>query len=223
MEAFFQDHGPMISYLTLTVEDVDSWANKMREMEIEILSLPESSESKRHMYIRDPAGVVLELITHFDFPFSYPDPIVQSDEHSFGYRLSHTNITCHDIQALEKFYVDQLGMKLVHDASEDGMIFLADPTTLADKDHDVFPLELFGPPGLWESDLHFLEEHGAGLQYLCFAVDDVDRAYQELSSAGVDFHLKPTDFDGTRIAFFKDPNGIDIEILHPLPQDLLRG
>jgi catechol 2,3-dioxygenase-like lactoylglutathione lyase family enzyme len=148
---------------------------------------------------------------------------VTSDTATSKFKLSHTNITCSDFNALENFYVNVLGMKIVLDRREEGMIFLADQVALTDEEHDIFPLELFGPPGLWEADLDFLEKHGAGLQYLCFAVDDVDKAYQDLRSKGVDFHLQPTDFGENRVAFFKDPNGIDIEILRPLPQSILRG
>lgn len=223
MEAFFTEHGPMLALLGFEVDDVVAWYQSLRAEGIEIVTPLQDFERGRGFYLRDPAGIMLEIMPQGT---QIPSPLKISDvttTASIQYSLSHTNITCGELTTLENFYVDKLGMKIVLDAREKGMIFLADPTALADKDHDIFPLELFGPPGLWEPDLEFLEEHGAGLQYLCFAVDDVDKVYQELLSKGVDFHLKPTETEGNRVAFFKDPNGIDIEILHPLPQTLLRG
>lgn len=223
MEAFFADHGPMLALLGFEVDDVDACYQSLRTERVEIVSPPEDFKRGMQFYLRDPAGITLKMMTQ-GTPFSSPS---KASNHpptaTLKYRLSHTNITCRELTILENFYVDKLGMKIVLDRREEGMIFLADPAALADEDHDIFPLELFGPPGLWESDLEFLEEHGAGLQYLCFAVADVDKSYQDLRSKGMDFHLEPTDFEDNRVAFFRDPNGIDIEILHPLPQTLLRG
>jgi catechol 2,3-dioxygenase-like lactoylglutathione lyase family enzyme len=223
MEAFFTEHGPMLALLGFEVDDVDACYQSLRTEGIEIVTALEDFERGRGFYLRDPAGIMLDMMPQ---GAPIPSPSKNSGFTSAAaiqYNLSHTNITCRELTVLENFYVDKLGMKIVVDRRKEGMIFLADPTAIADKDHDIFPLELFGPPGLWEPDLEFLDEHGAGLQYLCFAVDDVDKAYQELRSKGVEFHLTPTETEGNRVAFFKDPNGIDIEILHPLPQTLLRG
>ncbi len=223
MEAFFAEHGPMLALLGFEVDDVDAWYQSLQGEGIVIVTPPEDFEKEMQFYLRDPAGIMIKIMPP-RAPIDSPSKTSSFPSASrFKYRLSHTNITCPELTVLEKFYVDKLGMTIVLDRREEGMVFLADPGALADEVHDIFPLELFGPPGLWEPDLAFLEKHGAGLQYLCFAVDDVNEAYQELLSKGVDFHLKPTEIEGNRIAFFKDPNGIDIEILHPLPQSLLRG
>jgi catechol 2,3-dioxygenase-like lactoylglutathione lyase family enzyme len=223
MDAFFAEHGPMLALLGFEVDDIDAWYQSLQGEGIVIVTPPEDFEKEMQFYLRDPAGIMLKMMT-VDTPYSSLSkaqsiPTVST----LKFRLSHTNITSTELTILENFYVDKLGMKIVLDRREEGMIFLADPVALADQDHDVFPLELFGPPGLWDPDIAFLENHGAGLQYLCFAVDDVDKTYQELRSKRVDFHLKPTEVEGNRVAFFKDPNGIDIEILHPLSQVLLRG
>jgi catechol 2,3-dioxygenase-like lactoylglutathione lyase family enzyme len=59
-----------------------------------------------------------------------------------------------------------------------------------------------------------------GWTHLALAVDDVDAAYAELSSAGVAFHAAPGDFPPERpqcrIAFFRDPDGNELELVQPL-------
>jgi catechol 2,3-dioxygenase-like lactoylglutathione lyase family enzyme len=222
METFIANHGPMLGLLGFEVDDLDEWFMHIQSEDIELLSSIQDNGEGRHFYLRDPAGIGLKL-TQKDPTTSPSIAPAASSALTSNFRLSHTNITVRDITVLENFYVNTLGMKTVIERREEGMIFLADQVALSDADHDVFPLELFGPPGLWEADVAFLEKHGAGLQYLCFAVDDVDRAYQGLCSKGVDFHLDPTDFGDNRVAFFKDPNGVDIEILLPISQISLRG
>jgi catechol 2,3-dioxygenase-like lactoylglutathione lyase family enzyme len=221
MESFISAHGPMLSHLTFAVENINDWAKMVSSSGDVVLEAPDQFSSDNRIYFRDPAGTILELTSQTDPSTSLSRSLFFPRDAETTFALSHTNITCQDIVALEKFYTKALGLKVVYDAREEGMIFLADPEAKSDEDHELFLLELFGPPGLWEPDIAFLEEHRAGLQYLCFSVTDVDRAFDELRSKGVQFHLLPTDIDGNRIAFFKDPNGIDIEILFPLPRNLL--
>jgi catechol 2,3-dioxygenase-like lactoylglutathione lyase family enzyme len=221
MDTFVSRHGPMLAFLGFEVDDVDSWYQLLQTDQTELLTPIEELDEGMCFYLHDPAGIILKMIQHA--PSSTPTETVKTNADTSTYKLSHTNITCSEFNTLETFYVNVLGMKIVLDRRDEGLIFLADQVALSDEDHDIFPLELFGPPALWDADLAFLEKHGAGLQYLCFAVEDVDKAYQSLRSKGANFHLPPTDFGENRVAFFKDPNGIDIEILHPLPQDILRG
>jgi len=51
-------------------------------------------------------------------------------------------------------------------------------------------------------------------------VSDADAAYAELSARGVPFHVPPKDFPeeapSVRIAFFKDPDGNELELVQPL-------
>jgi catechol 2,3-dioxygenase-like lactoylglutathione lyase family enzyme len=51
-----------------------------------------------------------------------------------------------------------------------------------------------------------------GFNHLCFLVDDVD-AYHERLKDEVTFHVAPRDADVFRIAFFKDPDGVVVELL----------
>jgi catechol 2,3-dioxygenase-like lactoylglutathione lyase family enzyme len=59
----------------------------------------------------------------------------------------------------------------------------------------------------------------SGWVHLALEVDDIDTAYAELSAAGVAFHLTPTSLPEEhpvlRIAFFRDPDGNELELYQP--------
>lgn len=59
----------------------------------------------------------------------------------------------------------------------------------------------------------------AGWTHLALEVDDIDAAYAELAAAGVPFHHTPTSYPEDepqfRIAFFRDPDGNELELYQP--------
>jgi len=64
------------------------------------------------------------------------------------------------------------------------------------------------------------DEGVGGWAHLALEVPDVDAAYAELSARGVTFHVPPKDFPeeapSVRIAFFRDPDGNELELVQPL-------
>jgi len=57
-------------------------------------------------------------------------------------------------------------------------------------------------------------------RHLALEVPDIDAAYNELLLKGVPFHVPPKDFPPAapkvRIAFFRDPDGNELELVQPL-------
>ena len=51
---------------------------------------------------------------------------------------------------------------------------------------------------------------------MCVKVESTDAAYKELTDKGFEFVAPPVDADGNRIAFFKGPDNIIIEVFQPL-------
>ena len=57
--------------------------------------------------------------------------------------------------------------------------------------------------------------------HFCFGVKDMDRAYRELTEAGVEFVSEPVVFDlgdeweygALKVVFFKDPDGFILELM----------
>ena len=61
--------------------------------------------------------------------------------------------------------------------------------------------------------------------HLCFEVDDFEDAVKRMQEAGIEFHGAPITFQpedglkagiGTAVAYFKDPDGTNLEIIYPV-------
>jgi catechol 2,3-dioxygenase-like lactoylglutathione lyase family enzyme len=223
MKEMFEGHGPMMDHLSFLVDDVDevdAWHERLKARGVEILMPPTPFLTVKAMYCRDPCGAIVELIAYLD-PSSAHSARDVAPSAGREYRFHHLSITCHDIPAVERFYVKELGLKTVREFREDGYIFVADPAFVADRTRAAPTLEILGPPGIAPREAAFLARYGPGIDHLCFTVDDVDAAYEELAADGVHFDLEPVDHGEIRMAFFKDPNGVDIELFPPLPRDVL--
>ncbi|HEY2600907.1 MAG TPA: VOC family protein [Thermoleophilaceae bacterium] len=62
-----------------------------------------------------------------------------------------------------------------------------------------------------------LPNNGTGAAHLCVEVDDVDKAYEELRAAGIDFFSEPiTHESGIRWVYCRDPDGLTTELLQVL-------
>jgi len=65
--------------------------------------------------------------------------------------------------------------------------------------------------------------HTTSISEVCFKVDDIDMVYTRLKSKGVEFISNPQFFDLTsqgfgksKAVYFKDPDGIILELLEPI-------
>ena len=55
-----------------------------------------------------------------------------------------------------------------------------------------------------------------GYDHLGLEVDDVDAAFQSLKGKGCEFMIEPKDVEDVRIAFFKGPDNITIELIQQI-------
>lgn len=53
-----------------------------------------------------------------------------------------------------------------------------------------------------------------GFVHLAFEVDDVDATYADLRAKGVEFFIEPKNVGDIRLAFFRDPDGNELELFH---------
>jgi len=126
-------------------------------------------------------------------------------------RIDHTTITVRDLQRSIEFYTRLLGFAIDHEMwipeSQLRIVFLRLGDTM---------LELFGvpePKGEMISDVNEI----IGYKHICLLVDDVDEEFDRLRGAGIQFRVEPVTVEGSvRIAFFKDPDGMDIELIEYL-------
>ena len=145
--------------------------------------------------------------------------------------LHHGNIIVSDIERAKKFYADVLGLQVAMQTEIDEPEFARGVGIPGTKVRAVFfsvpntstLIEVFQyvaprpskeiPAGTLPSDI--------GIGHLCFQVDDIDAAYERLHKNGVPFISTPVriptshkDVGGVRFCYFKDPDGVLLELIH---------
>jgi glyoxylase I family protein len=121
-------------------------------------------------------------------------------------RLHHVAIICSDYTQSRAFYVQTLGLRIVSESyradRDSHKLNLALP--------DGAELELFSFPSPPERLTH---PEACGLRHLALAVADLDGAMEGLVAKGVVFEPARVDgLTGQRFTFFKDPDGLPIEL-----------
>lgn len=146
--------------------------------------------------------------------------------------ILHIGLTVTDIDRSIAFYRDTLGLSFQGELTMEGeateKLFkkpgcAARVAYLNGSSHiDAPPVELiqFTSEKAQEkpSDLF-----STSISEICFLTDDIDREYRRLCDLGVEFLSKPQDFDFTadgfgksKAVYFKDPDGIILELMQSL-------
>lgn len=123
--------------------------------------------------------------------------------------FDHVTLTVSDLERSIEFYRDTLGLKVL------GKIEQPDAgLTIVYFEAGEGVLELFYFSDEEDSDLNEREDTDIGLQHIGFGVSNVDEVADKLRRNDVEFTLEPMDAGGgVRIAFFKDPDGILLELV----------
>lgn len=116
----------------------------------------------------------------------------------------HIALKTSNFEKMRAFYVDVLGMAYLGGFPGRNTIFLdAGSTTI----------ELIEAEGA-------LTPPAMGWHHLALEVEDTDAAFAELAAKGVPFHIEPRSFPpdapATRLAFFTDPDGNQVELYQPI-------
>lgn len=117
----------------------------------------------------------------------------------------HVALVTRDLSRLRDFYTETLGLPLVGEFAGHDIVFL----------------------GLGETAIELIQQDDAegrqgetGWGHLALQASDVDEAHAALTARGIAFHVAPMDFPpeapAIRIAFFRDPDGNEIELAQPL-------
>jgi catechol 2,3-dioxygenase-like lactoylglutathione lyase family enzyme len=124
------------------------------------------------------------------------------------YRFHHLHLICKDLEGMIRFFTEALDARLVARkkfGTADGASLDLQGTTVnlrvAREDEDM------------AGDA---SRTTFGYDHLGLQVDDVDAAYQDLKNEGYSFFMEPKDIPGLRIAFFKGPEDITIELVQEL-------
>ncbi len=124
------------------------------------------------------------------------------------YRFHHVHLICKDLEQMISFFTKALNAKLLARkkfGTADGASLDIQGTTVnlrvAREDE-----EMVGDAS----------QSRYGYDHIGLEVDDVDDAYKDLSARGFSFFMPPKDIPNLRIAFFKGPEDITIELVQKL-------
>ena len=120
--------------------------------------------------------------------------------------IHHIAIIVSDYAAARSFYVDMLGFPVLREnyrpEKRDRKLDL--------KLNDDTELEIFAPENPPKRPSY---PEACGLRHLAFHVSDIEQTVAELSALGI--ACEPVRFDtftGKRMTFFRDPDGLPLEI-----------
>lgn len=151
-------------------------------------------------------------------------------------RVLHIGLTVSDLERSRHFYQNILGLR------PDGQLRMAGPDTdrlFGEPDAAVDILYFKGSDHLLSPPLELIcfdrfasmppdQDRTAalsqiGISEVCLETDDIQREYQRLSALGVDFLSPPVYFDfrpdgfyECYVVYFKDPDGIILELIQML-------
>ena len=120
-------------------------------------------------------------------------------------KVHHIAIIVSDYEKAKDFYVGKLGFEIVRDNYREEKNDYKLDLKLGDSELEIFcksdaPKRMSHPEAL-------------GLRHLAFYVDDVEKTMKELNALGIETEpLRTDDFTGKKMTFFKDPDGLPIEI-----------
>lgn len=116
----------------------------------------------------------------------------------------HIALKTANFEVMRQFYTQVLGLPYVGGFPGRNIIFLS----LGDT-----TIELIESEDAWSAPAQ-------GWHHLALEVEDTDAAYDELVAQQVAFHILPKNFPEdkalVRLAFFKDPDGNELELFQPI-------
>ena len=124
------------------------------------------------------------------------------------YRFHHVHLICKDLEGMINFFTEALGATLVAPkkfGTADGASLDLQGTTVnlrVNREDEIMTGDA--------SQTRF------GYDHLGLLVEDVDAAYEDLKKQGFKFFMAPKDIPDLRIAFFRGPEDITIELIQKL-------
>lgn len=126
-------------------------------------------------------------------------------------RIDHVAIICSNYERSKRFYVDVLGCKIVNEINRSERQSFALELSV----NGLYQIELFSFPNPPKRSSN---PEACGLRHLAFQVDDLDAVIAELKSKDVPVEdIRINTVNGKRLAFFRDPDGLPIELCENRP------
>ena len=120
-------------------------------------------------------------------------------------RQHHIAVISSDWEKTKEFYIDKLGFELMREVyrpeQDDYLRMLRQGDTV---------LEIFIKP---ENPERITNPEAKGLRHLAFHVEDIEPAAVWLNSLGIETEpIREDQVNGGRFTFFKDPDGLPLEL-----------
>jgi glyoxylase I family protein len=141
--------------------------------------------------------------------------------------IHHTSFTVSDMERSVAFYRDILGMKVVRDSVQAGAEFKGETTDNltncpGTELHIVFlsinerliELVQYTPEG---KSLMDNKTSDTGSAHVCFQMENIQAFYKKLSAHKVRMHCTPQNLGGVWVMYFRDPDGIVLEVMQGDP------
>ncbi|MGY5618751.1 SMU1112c/YaeR family gloxylase I-like metalloprotein [Vibrio cincinnatiensis] len=120
--------------------------------------------------------------------------------------IHHVAIICSDYQRSKSFYSEILGLKILAENYRENRDSYKLDLALPDGGQ----IELFSFPS---PPPRMNNPEAQGLRHLAFVVSSVELAANELQANGIDVEpIRVDEFTGKRFTFFKDPDGLPLEL-----------
>jgi catechol 2,3-dioxygenase-like lactoylglutathione lyase family enzyme len=125
-----------------------------------------------------------------------------------AYRFHHVHIICKDLEKMITFFTEALGATLVTRqkfGTANGASLDLQGTTVNLR--------------VSREDEHMVgdaSQSSYGYDHIGLEVEDIETAFKDLTQQGFSFLVPPKEISNLKIAFFKGPEDITIELVQPL-------
>ena len=125
-----------------------------------------------------------------------------------SYRFHHVHIICKDLEGMIAFFTEVLAARLI-DRRKFGT---ADGASL-ELDGATINLRVAREDEQMAGDA---SQPAYGFDHIGLEVEDVQKAFEDLTAKGYSFFMPPKEIPNMKIASFKGPEDITIELCQPL-------
>ena len=120
-------------------------------------------------------------------------------------KLHHVAIICSDYRAAKEFYVKKLGLPLIREVYRPERRDYILTLLVGGVEIELFIME--NPPS------RVTNPEARGLRHLAFHVENIEPAVAWLKEKGIETEpIRVDPFTGGRMTFFRDPDGLPLEL-----------
>jgi catechol 2,3-dioxygenase-like lactoylglutathione lyase family enzyme len=125
-----------------------------------------------------------------------------------SYRFHHVHIVCKDLEEMIRFFTEVLAAQLI-----DRRKFGTTNGASLELEGTTINLRVAREDEQMVGDA---SQSAYGFDHIGLEVEDIEKAFKDLTAQGYTFLMPPTEIPNMKIAFFKGPEDITIELCQPL-------